>query len=199
MVSRYGRRQTLSRGQASRKLLIDESPLQVLPSLAVTIGLTEAIVLQQVHYWLGRSDHVHDGRRWIYRTQQGWKREIPWWSVATIKRALATLQERGLLIKGNYNDRGFDRTSWWTIDYEVMARLEAATLHQRAGQAAPMERRRMHRWSGSTRTNQYQRLRQRLLREGTGHLFACCSYGKRRSMRRACRKGRPATSTRCGR
>ena len=33
-------------------LLISEPPLQVLPSLAVKIGLNEAIVLQQIHYWL---------------------------------------------------------------------------------------------------------------------------------------------------
>jgi len=34
------------------KLLIDEYPLQVLPSLAVIYGLNEAIILQQVHYWI---------------------------------------------------------------------------------------------------------------------------------------------------
>lgn len=34
------------------QLLINEPPLQVLPTLAKTIGLNEAIVLQQVHYWL---------------------------------------------------------------------------------------------------------------------------------------------------
>ena len=33
------------------KLLINEHPLQVLPSLATKIGLNEAIVLQQIHYW----------------------------------------------------------------------------------------------------------------------------------------------------
>ena len=34
------------------KLLINEQPLQVLPSLAEAIGLNQAIALQQVHYWL---------------------------------------------------------------------------------------------------------------------------------------------------
>jgi hypothetical protein len=32
------------------KLLIDEPPLQVLPTLAVRLGLEEAIFLQQLHY-----------------------------------------------------------------------------------------------------------------------------------------------------
>ena len=36
----------------SSKLLMGESPLQVLPGLAVLIGLDEAIFLQQLHYKL---------------------------------------------------------------------------------------------------------------------------------------------------
>ena len=39
----------------SHRLLIDEPPLMVLPSLAAVIGLNEAIMLQQIHYWLGLS------------------------------------------------------------------------------------------------------------------------------------------------
>lgn len=34
------------------KLLINEPPLQVLPSFAQNIGLHEVIILQQVHYWV---------------------------------------------------------------------------------------------------------------------------------------------------
>ena len=33
-------------------LLIDDYPILVLPKLANEIGLNEAIVLQQMHYWL---------------------------------------------------------------------------------------------------------------------------------------------------
>ncbi|HDE3362621.1 TPA: DnaD domain protein, partial [Staphylococcus aureus] len=39
------------------KLLIDDYPIQVLPKLAELIGLNEAIVLQQIHYWLNNSKH----------------------------------------------------------------------------------------------------------------------------------------------
>lgn len=37
------------------KLLIDDQPLQVLPSLAEAIGLNESLVLQQIHWLLSRS------------------------------------------------------------------------------------------------------------------------------------------------
>ncbi len=50
--------------QRHSSLLIEESPLQVLPSLAKAIGLNEAIFAQQLHYWLrGKSGKEHDGKR----------------------------------------------------------------------------------------------------------------------------------------
>ena len=33
------------------KLLISENLVMIIPTLAVKIGLNEAIVLQQIHYW----------------------------------------------------------------------------------------------------------------------------------------------------
>jgi hypothetical protein len=54
------------------KLLISESPIMILPSLAVRVGVNEAVLLQQVHYWLVKSSHVKEGRTWIYkRTEIG--------------------------------------------------------------------------------------------------------------------------------
>ncbi|WP_349774291.1 hypothetical protein [Ureibacillus chungkukjangi] len=31
--------------------IIDESPLLIRPTLAAKVGLNEAIILQQIHYW----------------------------------------------------------------------------------------------------------------------------------------------------
>ena len=45
------------------RLLIDEPPLQVLPSLAREIGLNEAIMLQQIHYWLLKSGNEFEGAK----------------------------------------------------------------------------------------------------------------------------------------
>lgn len=52
----YGKYFCCPRGIGGAKLLnnllLDEHPLLVMPMLATLIGLNEAIVLQQVHYWL---------------------------------------------------------------------------------------------------------------------------------------------------
>ncbi len=47
-------------------LLFDDQPLVILPQLALAIGLNESIVVQQLHYWLKKSENVHDGYKWVY-------------------------------------------------------------------------------------------------------------------------------------
>ena len=101
-------------------LLIDEPPLQVLPSLAVDAGLNEAIILQQCHYWLKMSNNVHDGYKWIYNSYPKWQKQFPFWSISTIRRAITNLEKEGYLIVGNYNKAGFDNTKWYRIDYEKL-------------------------------------------------------------------------------
>lgn len=98
-------------------LLISEPPLQVLPSLAVKIGLNEAIVLQQVHYWLIRSNFEHEQKRWVYNTIGQWREQFPFWSEDTILRVLKKLKESGFLIGQQLSKNKFDKTLYYTIDY----------------------------------------------------------------------------------
>ena len=105
------------------KLLINEQPLVVLPSLAEKIGLNEAIMLQQIHFWLTRNPHEKDGRQWIYNTYAEWATQFPFWSESTIKRTIRSLEKKGLIITGNYNKVKIDKTKWYTIDYEKLERM----------------------------------------------------------------------------
>ena len=102
------------------KLLIDDYPIQVLPKLAKEIGLNEAIILQQIHYWLNQSSHNHDGKKWIYNTYDDWNKQFPFWSVMTIRRAINSLEKQKLILIANYNKAGFDKTRWYSIDYSVV-------------------------------------------------------------------------------
>lgn len=106
-------------------LLISEPPLQVLPSLAEKVGLNEAIVLQQFHYWLERSNNVQDGYRWIYNSYKKWNEQFPFWSNATLRRTINSLEKQGVLITANYNKAGFDKTKWYRIDYEWLSNASA--------------------------------------------------------------------------
>ncbi|VDY33771.1 Uncharacterised protein [Morganella morganii] len=63
-------------------LLLKSRPLVIIPELAVRLGVSEAIVLQQVQYWLNdtASGVEIDGRRWIYNTIDQWKEQFPFYS-----------------------------------------------------------------------------------------------------------------------
>lgn len=116
------------------KLLIDEEPLQVLPSLAKAIGLNDAIFLQQIHYWLRRSKHEHDGCKWIYNTYEQWQEQFPFWSLDTMQRIAKRLLEADL-IRVERLSKGWSNQNWYTINYEAVenmgARLSAAPDHSR--------------------------------------------------------------------
>jgi DnaD/phage-associated family protein len=105
------------------RLLLDEEPLVILPSLAASVGLNESIVLQQLHYWLERSNHVYDGYKWVYNTYEEWQEQFPFWSVSTIRRIITKLEDKGLIIVGNFNKSRVDKTKWYRIDYDKLNAL----------------------------------------------------------------------------
>jgi hypothetical protein len=110
------------------KLLINEHPLQVLPSLAVKIGLNEAIILQQIHYWANQGRKEINEHSWVFNTVAEWKHQFPFWSEQTIRRTIASLKERGLLISECLNPNRFDRTPYYRIDYDALSLVEHANL-----------------------------------------------------------------------
>lgn len=116
------------------KLLIRGNPLILLPELAAAIGLNEAIVLQQVHYWCrinaraGRN--FRDGHYWVYNSIPQWHSQFPWWkSEGPVKAAFRNLENRKLLISGNYNRLKIDRTKWYRVNYDAVEELETPSLN----------------------------------------------------------------------
>lgn len=103
------------------QLLIDEPPLQVLPSLAILLKSSDkALILQQLHYWLQRSNNIKDGYRWVYNSYKNWSKQFPWISSRTIKTDITWLEKQGYIISSNYNKAKFDRTKWYRIDYDAL-------------------------------------------------------------------------------
>lgn len=108
-------------------LLLDDHPLVIIPRLATLIGLDEALVLQQVRYWLADDRHprFHEGRRWVRFTQQEWARQIPR-SLRTLGTVFRALEAQGLLVATTrLNVIPGDQTRWYTIDFERLRALDA--------------------------------------------------------------------------
>jgi hypothetical protein len=112
-------------------LLINEPPLQVLPSLAVAVGLNEAIILQQMHFWLLRSTHVVDGIPWVYNTYEEWREQFPFWSAITIQRAILALEGVGVVESTTrFNRNPIDKSKWYTINHTRLNELTSPATHQ---------------------------------------------------------------------
>ena len=111
-------------------LLFDSELLVVNPKLATLIGLNEAIILQQMHYWIGKTNNNYDGKKWIYNSVSEWAKQFPFFSESTIVRTIKNIEKKGLVFVGNYNKDGRDRTKWYSIDYTKLDELEQLAFSQ---------------------------------------------------------------------
>lgn len=110
------------------KFLIREEPLLFSPTLAKALGINEAVILQQIHYWVGKKLHYFDQRYWTYNTYAEWRKQFPWLSENGIKGVIKKLEKLGILDANNYNKWKFDRTKWYSINYEVLNSFEFAIV-----------------------------------------------------------------------
>ena len=101
-------------------LLMPSRPIVINPDLAYSIGLNEAIALQQINYWLKEttSGMERDGVRWIYNTTEQWLEQFPFWSESTLKRTFTRLKTLGVLKIEQLNKSQRDMTNFYTINYE---------------------------------------------------------------------------------
>lgn len=110
------------------KLLIEgKSPTVFQKEIAVVLGLNEAIVLQQLNYWIEinriKQQTYRDGYYWVFNTYEQLQQQLPFLSVSTIKRVIGKLKGEGIIYIGKYNKKGYDSTNWYRIDTEKLHHL----------------------------------------------------------------------------
>lgn len=107
------------------KLLVNEYPLIVLPTLAAKIGLNEAIMLQQIHFWISLPKAIEkDGRRWHYDSFDKWCIQFPFWCKRTIKTIVQKLRNKNLIIAKPMSSNSSNRTLWYTVNYDELHKIE---------------------------------------------------------------------------
>jgi hypothetical protein len=118
----------------SNRMLLDERPLVLLPSLAQAVGVNEAVVIQQLHFYLTNPDNgrEHDGAQWIYKTYENWRTDdFPFLSTFQIQRIFLKLEERKLIVSCQPESRK-SRRKHYRIDYERLEKFPArAHAHTR--------------------------------------------------------------------
>ena len=92
-------------------------------------GVEQAIILFHIRFWCDqnktKAKSQHDGRSWMYQSIREMQESFSYWSEDKIRRLVASLENQGAIISGNYNRMPQDRTKW----YAVNQTLDSANLH----------------------------------------------------------------------
>lgn len=131
-------------------LLLKVKPLVISPMLAMRIGINEAIVLQQICYWLEDTTAgiEYDGKRWVYNSINAWNEQFPWWTAKTIQRTVSSLKKMGLIYVEQLKKRQHDQTNYYAINYASPLLTDTDNLSlsreticpNRKGQSVPMDK-----------------------------------------------------------
>lgn len=87
--------------------------------VAEAVGVEAAVILYNIAYWCDKNRtngrHYHDGMYWTYNSNRAFQEQFPYLSKGKIERAIAKLQDNGLVMVGNYSDDRLDRTRWFAV------------------------------------------------------------------------------------
>lgn len=102
------------------EMLFVDRPLVVNPQLAAKIGLNEAIILQQIKYWIDRTEFKYAGRKCFFKTVDDWELEFPFWSKPTIRRILKSLEQSEFILSkklhGHFFKEQSNQTLWYSLN-----------------------------------------------------------------------------------
>lgn len=93
--------------------------------IATLYGVNVALLLQHFKFWtlnnLAHKKHIHDQLCWTYASLDAFSKIFPYWSIQNIRTILSKCIENGLIVKGNYNKVGYDRTCWYALTPKAYA------------------------------------------------------------------------------
>lgn len=92
------------------------------PNVADAHGIIEAVLINHFQFWINNNKrnerNERDGRTWTFNSIRAMCETFPYLSQKQIRSALDRLTAAGILMKGNYNDTGYDRTMWYAFVLE---------------------------------------------------------------------------------
>lgn len=90
--------------------------------IACLVGIEKAIILKDLYGWcqinLYNQKNIHAGRVWTYNSVKALGEKYPYLKPRTIGVYMDELERDGWIESGNYNETTFDRTKWYSIDFE---------------------------------------------------------------------------------
>lgn len=101
--------------------------------IASEFGVEEAIIIDNLFFWINKNiankKHKYEGRFWTYNTIEAFSELFPYMSYSQISRRINVLVEKGILIKGNFNQSSYDRTLWYAFSNNGISILQKNGYH----------------------------------------------------------------------
>lgn len=95
-------------------------------------GINAAILLQYINFCCenkkANNQDFYDNMFWMYNTRKAFFELFPYMSDHKIRTALEKLIENELIVKGNYNKKGYDQTSWYAITEKGMSLIKKCPM-----------------------------------------------------------------------
>lgn len=87
--------------------------------IAIDYSPLMALWLGHIAYWMEQNlsldRHIHDGLCWMYDTLEAIGEKFPYLTRRQIETMINNSVDEGLIVKGNYNHTGYDRTCWYAL------------------------------------------------------------------------------------
>jgi hypothetical protein len=93
------------------------------PQIAAKVGVTAAVIYQNLVFWTEKNAannrHKYDDRYWTYNSIKAFEALFPYLTTSQIRTAIRHLLENDLIVEGNYNKAGYDRTKWYSVNSQT--------------------------------------------------------------------------------
>lgn len=102
--------------------LVEEGPVLLSqPQLIEHFGRAGAQFINQIHYWLTKSQGFLDenGRKWIYNTEETWSQQLCL-SARQVRRYISKFMEQGVLYVQKLSSHKSNRTNYFSLNYEAL-------------------------------------------------------------------------------
>ncbi len=88
-------------------------------SIAKEYGVDEAIFLNNLQFWIlknkANKTHFYDNHFWTYNSYDAFSSIFPFWNITQIKHIIKKLEDKKVIISGNYNKNIYDKTKWYAF------------------------------------------------------------------------------------
>lgn len=89
--------------------------------VAAKVGVNAAILYQNILFWCEKNKgeksekHYHEGRYWTFNSYPQFASYFKYLSPKQVRTALELLVQEGYILAGNFNDKLYDNTKWYTL------------------------------------------------------------------------------------